>query len=99
MAPTLLAPATDRHAAVLEAFLEWLNRRFPKDGLPIVEDTRLFEEGRVDSMGILFLIAWVETASGVTIPDRLIRADYFETPAAIVERFFRPGPEEAEEPR
>jgi acyl carrier protein len=90
MASTLLAPGIDLPAAVSRELLRWLNARFAKGGPPIDEDTRLFEEGHIDSIGILLLIAWVETASGATIPDRLIRTDYFETPAAIVERFFGP---------
>lgn len=89
MALTLLEPRTAR-TAVMDDFLTWLNCRFRKDGTAIEKGTRLFAEGRVDSIGILFLIAWVEDASGATIPDRLIRIDYFETPAAIVERFFGP---------
>jgi acyl carrier protein len=88
MASTLLAAAADRQEVVLESLLVWLNCRFPNGDTPIHESTRLFEDGLIDSIGILFLIAWVETASGATIPDRLIRVDYFETPAAIVERFF-----------
>jgi acyl carrier protein len=86
MAPKLLDPCVARPAALGE-LLDWLNQRFANGGAPITEDTRLFAEGRVDSIGILYLIAWVERASGATIPDRLIRVDHFETPAAIAERF------------
>ncbi len=80
---------------VLDDFLVWLNQRFRNGGTPIVKDTRLFAEGRIDSIGILFLIAWVETASGATIPDRLIRVDHFQTPAAIVARFLQAKSEDA----
>jgi acyl carrier protein len=73
---------------VLRNFVGWLNRRFAKRDAPISAGTRLFADGRIDSIGILHLIAWVERASGRKIPDRLVRIDYFETPAMIVERFF-----------
>jgi len=76
-----------KSADALSDFLDWLNSRFGKGGTPIEEDTLLFEDGRIDSMGVLNLVAWVESVSGATIPDRLIRIDHFETPAAIVERF------------
>ena len=72
---------------VLGDFLVWLNSRFADPDESISAGTRLFAEGWIDSIGILQLIAWVERASGSTIPDRLIRIDYFETPAMIVERF------------
>ena len=94
MTPTLLERRGVR-PAVLDDFLAWLNHRFQNGGTAITEDTRLFDDGRVDSIGILHLIAWVERASGTMIPDRLIRVDHFETPATIVERFIRSEREEA----
>jgi acyl carrier protein len=84
----MLEPRARVTAEVLVDFLDWLNRRFGKRDAPISASTRLFAEGWIDSIGVLQLIAWVERASGREIPDRLIRLDYFETPAMIVERFF-----------
>ena len=55
----------------------------------IHRSTRLFESGVVDSLGILDLIAFVEEATGRTIPLRMIDLKYFGTVERISASFWR----------
>lgn len=50
-------------------------------------DTPLFEDGWIDSMKILQLIAFLEVKSGRKIPDELIVMDRFRTVVVIAENF------------
>lgn len=50
-------------------------------------DTPLFEEGYINSLRILDLIAFVEKALGRRIPDRAVRLANFRTVATIVRAF------------
>ena len=50
-------------------------------------DTRLFEEGHINSLRILDLIAVVERTLGRRIPDRAVRLANFRTVATIVRTF------------
>ena len=75
------------HARFSGDLLAWVRQRLAPDGTTIGPDTALFEEGRIDSIRILELIAWVERALGRTIPDRLIRMDNFATVRRIADTF------------
>ena len=55
----------------------------------IHRSTRLFESGVVDSLGILDLIAFVEEATGRTIPLRMIDLKHFGTVERISASFWR----------
>ena len=57
-------------------------------------DSRLFEEGHINSLRILELIAAVEKAIGAKIPDRAVRLANFRTVATIV-RTFHPSAEKS----
>lgn len=50
-------------------------------------DTPLFEEGGLDSLKILKLIAFLEIESGRKIPDELIVMDRFRSVAVITKNF------------
>ncbi len=50
-------------------------------------DTPLFEDGWLDSLKILQLIAFLELKSGRKIPDRLIVMDRFRTVKVIAQNF------------
>src|SRR5215213_658781 len=50
-------------------------------------DTRLFEDGYMNSLRILDLIAAVEKMLGARIPDRAVRLANFRTIATIVNAF------------
>ena len=59
----------------------------PPGGVAIDPDTYLFEEGMVDSLGILPLIAFVEQQCGRPIPDNEIVMEHFRTIRAIARHF------------
>lgn len=81
------ARATDRHADFLPALLEWLNRRFARDGVVIAAETPLFAGRLIDSLRILELIAFTEHRLALRIPDSAVRMDNFATPARIASVF------------
>lgn len=56
-------------------------------GRPVDEETYLFDDGLVDSLKILQLIAFVEIETGQTIPDRDVVMANFRTVRAIARRF------------
>jgi acyl carrier protein len=73
---------------VLEDLVAYINRELLKGrGAPIDPDTPLFEDGLIDSLNILQLIAFVEVRRGREIPDRDIVMDRFRTPRHITEAF------------
>jgi acyl carrier protein len=57
----------------------------------ISEDTYLFDEGLIDSLKILQLIAFLEVETDRTIPDREIVMEHFRTVKAMAGRFARPS--------
>lgn len=59
--------------------------------IPIDENTYLFEEGLIDSLKILQLIAFLEIETEQTIPDREIVMEHFRTVRAMAARFGRPA--------
>lgn len=56
-------------------------------GTAVGRDTRLFEDGYMNSLRILDLIAMVEKTLGRRIPDRAVRLANFRTIATIVQAF------------
>jgi acyl carrier protein len=50
-------------------------------------DTPLFDEGWIDSLKILRLIAFLEVTAGNKIPDELIVMDRFRTIETIAKNF------------
>ena len=54
---------------------------------PIDEDTYLFDEGLIDSLKILQLIAFLEVETDRTIPDREIVMEHFRNVRAMAARF------------
>ncbi|MGH7505221.1 MAG: acyl carrier protein [Longimicrobiales bacterium] len=79
------------HARFMSELLAWVRTRLAPDGEAIDADTSLFEDGRIDSIRILELIAWTERELGRTIPDRWIRMDYFATVRRIADTFVGEG--------
>ncbi|HEY7059668.1 MAG TPA: phosphopantetheine-binding protein [Vicinamibacterales bacterium] len=55
--------------------------------VPIDEHTYLFDQGLVDSLGILRLIAFLELQLGRSIDDREVVMEHFRTVHAIESRF------------
>lgn len=54
-------------------------------------ETYLFDEGLVDSLGILRLIAFLEGRIGRSIDDREVVMEHFRTVRAMVSRFGSDG--------
>lgn len=82
-----MSPQDTSHARFMEELLAWVRRRLAPVDVQIGPDTALFDDGRIDSIRILELIAWVERALGRTIPDRFIRMDNFATVRRIADTF------------
>ena len=61
-------------------------------GNQVGRDTRLFEDGYMNSMRILDLIAVVEKTLGRRVPDRAVRLANFRTIATIVQAFHPDAP-------
>ena len=79
--------------AELEAqLIRFINDTLLRGAGAVNRDTRLFEEGHINSLRILDLIAAVENAIGTKIPDRAVRLANFRTVATIV-RVFHPSAE------
>jgi acyl carrier protein len=55
--------------------------------VPVDADTYLFDQGIVDSLGILRLIAFLELQIGRSIDDREVVMEHFRTVRAIEGRF------------
>ncbi len=75
----------------LADLVTWLNRRVVPAGVTVTADTELFENGLVDSVRILELIAWTERALDHRIPDRMIRMDLFGSATRIADAFLEGG--------
>jgi len=74
--------------AELERHLEhFVNVTLLGGGTAVGRDTRLFEDGYMNSLRILDLIAMVEKTLGRRIPDRSVRLANFRTIATIVQVF------------
>lgn len=58
-------------------------------GRKIAATTLLFSDGLIDSLKILDLIAFVESALGIHIPDRKITAAGFRTIQCISKTFWK----------
>ena len=50
---------------------------------PIDDKTSLIEEGILDSMGLMQIVAFLEERAGVRVPDDEVSPDNFETLPAI----------------
>jgi acyl carrier protein len=68
--------------------MEFVRRELVGPGVgPIDEETYLFDEGLVDSLKILQLIAFIEMQTGHEIPDRDVVMANFRTVRTIARRF------------
>jgi acyl carrier protein len=68
--------------------LAFIRRELLHDsGAAIDEHTYLFDEGLIDSLKILQLIAFLEVETGRAIPDREIVMEHFRTVSAMSRRF------------
>jgi acyl carrier protein len=71
-----------------DRILAFIRRELLSDRqVDISEDTYLFDEGLIDSLKILQLIAFLEVETDRTIPDREIVMEHFRTVKAMAARF------------
>ena len=63
-----------------------------RSDVTIDENTYLFDDGLIDSLKILQLIAFVEIETGQTIPDRDVVMSNFRTVRTIAQRFGSASP-------
>lgn len=73
--------------AFVRAATAWINRRLVPPGVQVTASTPLFEDGVIDSLRILRLIAWVEHTLGRRIADEQIRMDHFRDVENIAATF------------
>jgi acyl carrier protein len=72
----------------VSALVEFVNRDLLEGkGTSIDADTALFDDGKLDSLNILRLIAFVETRRGRSIPDPEIVMNRFRSLRTIAESF------------
>jgi acyl carrier protein len=72
------------------ALLQFVNEELLANSKPTAGiETPLFEDGRIDSLKLLRLIAFVEEHSNRSIPDELIEKERVRTIGAIAENFLR----------
>jgi acyl carrier protein len=70
----------------LSALVEFVNRDLLEGkGAGVDADSALFEDGKLDSLNILRLIAFIETRRGRSIPDREIVMSRFKNLRTIAE--------------
>ncbi len=73
---------------ITETIHKFICEQFPTDESPN-DDTRLFEDGYVDSVGLLSIIYFIEDSFNVKISDEDVVGDNFEsiiTITAFIER-------------
>jgi len=73
----------------MNELLEFVNQELLRDARQKVDAaTPLFDDGLIDSLKILQLIAFVELKTGRKIPDREVVMSSFRSVQTIEERFF-----------
>jgi acyl carrier protein len=73
----------------MKELLNFVNQELLRDGSHRVGvDTPLFDDGLVDSLKILQLIAFIEMKTGRTIPDREVVMSNFRSVQTIAGHFF-----------
>ena len=81
------------HEELAVALLHFINDELPKldrrgrTWNPVDADTPLFEDGRLDSLSILHLIARIEELTGRTVPEQLVVMKHFRTVEAMAAVF------------
>jgi acyl carrier protein len=70
------------------ALLKFINTDLLADSnLTVDADSALFKDGIIDSLKILHLLGFIESALGRSIPDEDVVMDHFRTVRTIAERF------------
>lgn len=68
--------------------VEFINAKLVPEGKGVVKaESQLFEEGLINSIKILDLMAYIEKQIGSKIPDKLVVMKNFRSPRAITTTF------------
>ena len=69
--------------------LEFVRARCAADGVQARIDgaTPLLEEGWIDSKRMVDLLAWLEQALGIEVPDTMLSGEHFRDAASIARAF------------
>lgn len=72
-------------AAIIDQTRQWVRENFlyMRPDWPLNEETLLLKGGVIDSVGVIELVAWLEQAFGVSIPEDEITERHFGTLGAI----------------
>lgn len=81
-------------SATLDIVTDWL-AGLPTGQAPVLSDTALIEQGILDSIEILNLVAFIEERFDLTLPVEAFVPENFSTPAAIADLVGRLGRQEA----
>jgi acyl carrier protein len=57
----------------------YLERTYPNGAMKVSDDLRLLEEGVIDSLGLLELVAFIESQFGIYVDDHEVDLDNFGT--------------------
>ncbi len=95
MSELLVAQRPESREAFARALIEFIKGPlFARHGarpMDIDAFTPLFESGIIDSLGIIDLLAFVETATGTSIPMRKVDMRFFGTVDRICRAFWTMG--------
>ena len=71
--------------AIIERTRQWVRENFlyMRPDWPLADDTPLLKGGVVDSVGVIELVAWLESTFQLSIPEEDITEQHFGTLAAI----------------
>lgn len=71
--------------AIIERTRQWVRENFlyMRPEWPLTDDTPLLKGGVIDSVGVIELVAWLETSFEVSIPEGDITEAHFGTLGAI----------------
>lgn len=70
-------------APMSDLLSEFIQEHAPHLASNVTEDTRLLEEGLLDSLGLMKMVAFLERCHGLVVPDEEILPDNFRTLASI----------------
>jgi acyl carrier protein len=86
---TSISPRAELAASLLRFINEDLPKLDRRSRIwnPVAADTPLFEDGRLDSLSILHLIARIEELTGHPVPDHLVVMKHFRTVEAMTAAF------------
>lgn len=78
-------PSSSSSPSFPDALVAFVQRDVATDGDPIERSTDLLLSGRVDSLGVVMIVDWIEQRLGVSIDPGEILFEHFVSVEAIVD--------------